>query len=362
MTAEFLDALDPHPDSLFTVETYTDAPKGSPKSRPDPLSRQWPDLTRAGVLALVPELTRLNYAGAGVFISVNEFHGPRKKANLKRVRGIHADFDDIDTNKLRAAFAASKPSIVVESSPEKAHVYWLLHDSELMDIETAENINRHLVQAYGADPAATDASRLLRLPGFRHMKARANGNTPPVRLMKTTNRRYTVDELKEAFAPVLSTPPQLATPASANTIAANPSTVAPLVSVCERAEPALWQGQWDTRFHSQSEADLTLAIYIARQVIMADIPEAERFNTIAAIFNQSGLAVRDKWQSRPDYRERTINAAIARAAQSPATQQQTQSKAEEHGDVLNGRAFARLWRGQLIYVPSAGKWLQWVGE
>lgn len=35
---------------------------------------------------------------------------------------------------------------------------------------------------------------------------------------------------------------------------------------------------------------------------------------------------------------------------------------EEHGDVLNGRAFARLWRNKLVFVASVGKWLKWVEE
>lgn len=70
------------------------------------------------------------------------------------------------------------PSIEVRTSgTNKCHLYWVLDDADELDVPTAEAINRALV-GLGADPAATDTSRLLRLPGFRHMKYRANGETP----------------------------------------------------------------------------------------------------------------------------------------------------------------------------------------
>ena len=360
-TADFLDALDPRPDALFTIETYTDLPKGTAKPKPDPLSRQWPDLTRAGVLALVPELTRLNNAGAGVFIAVNEFSGSRRKANIKRIRGIHADFDGADLDQLKAAFNVLRPSILVESSPDKFHAYWLLKAGEVMDPATTEAINKRLVQDYGADPAASDYSRLLRFPGFKHMKNRAEGITPTVQVLKVTGQRYTVDELKAAFPPAAPTQHQPALSSPAITLPADPATVAQLAKQCEADQPFLWQGQWEQRYPSQSEADMALAGCIARHAFLAVIPEAERFNTVTAVFNQSGLATRDKWQSRPDYRLSTINAALTQPQ--PTTTPDTPALAsdDEHGDVLNGRAFARQWRDRLVYVASAGKWLKWVG-
>lgn len=361
-TAEFLDALDPRHDALFTIETYTDLPKGAAKPKPDPLSKQWPDLIHAGVLGLVPELNRLNDAGAGVFIAVNEFAGPRRKANIKRVRGIHADFDGAEVNQLKAAFNALRPSILVESSPDKFHAYWLLKDGEVMDPATTEAINKRLVQAYGADPAASDCSRLLRLSGFKHMKNRAVGSAPTVRLLKVTDLYYTVDELKAAFPPVAPTQHQPALTAPFVTLPANPATTAQLARQCEADQPFLWQGQWKQRYPSQSEADMALAGCIARHVFQADIPEAERFNTIEAVFNQSGLATREKWQSRPDYRLSTINAALTQPQSTTNPDTPALVSDHEHGDVLNGRAFARQWRDRLVYVASAGKWLKWVGD
>lgn len=359
-TAEFLDALDPQPDARFVIETYTDAPKGSSKPSPDPLSGRWSSLTKAEVLALTPELTRRNDAGAGVFVAVNEFNGSRRETNIKRVRGIHADFDGADIGLLAAAFKAVPPTILVESSPSKFHGYWLTSDGEVMDPETAKAINKHMVKDHGADPAAIDCSRLLRLPGFRHMKNRAADSTPTVRLLKVTGRRYTVDELKVAYPPVATVKHQTKPITPSSAMPANNPTVAQLARQCAQDEPLLWNGTWQQRFPSQSEADMALASCIARHAIQAGIPERERINTAEAVFSQSGLGARDKWQTRTDYRARTLNAAFGQS-QSATQATPTSAVDEQHGDVLNGRSFACLWRNKLKYVPSAGKWLKWLG-
>lgn len=168
----FLTLLDPSPGATFNVETFTDVPKGAPKPKPDPLCRRFANLTLSGVAELLPELEKLNAAGAAVYIAVNECNGQRTKANVCRIRGIHGDFDGVSEEVLRAIRDRLPPTIEVQSSnPGNVHFYWLLGEGEELDTETAEAIHRHLVEL-GADKAAVDVSRLLRLPGFRHMKHR----------------------------------------------------------------------------------------------------------------------------------------------------------------------------------------------
>lgn len=168
----FIDLLDPRPDARFNIETYTDLPKGVEKPRPDPLMGRYPEQTRRQVEALIPELERRNAAGAGVFIAVNEFYGQRSKENLKRVRGIHADMDGASLESLDTIRKRLLPTLEVETSgPANLHFYWLLEEGEDLDQESAEAFHRQLV-TMGADKAAIDVSRLLRLPGFRHMKYR----------------------------------------------------------------------------------------------------------------------------------------------------------------------------------------------
>src|SRR5258707_402284 len=59
------------------------------------------------------ELARLNAAGAGVFVMVNEGDGKGRAEN--NVRALRALFVDDDTNRLRRADLKLMPSIIVQS-------------------------------------------------------------------------------------------------------------------------------------------------------------------------------------------------------------------------------------------------------
>ena len=55
----------------------------------------------------------------------------------------------------------------MNSSPDKWQVVWKV---EGFAHEEAERLMRHMVRETGADPAATDSSRVMRLPGFANHK------------------------------------------------------------------------------------------------------------------------------------------------------------------------------------------------
>ncbi len=170
---EFLHLLDPSPEARFCIESYTDK---KDKPRPDQLSRRFVDYTHQQVEALLPELETLNNAGASIYVAVNEFAGQRKINNLHRVRGVHADLDGASKEQLEKLRETLPPTIAVQSSTvEKQHWYWLLAEGETLHRESAKAINQRLVEL-GADPAAVDVARLLRLPGFRHMKLFSKGD------------------------------------------------------------------------------------------------------------------------------------------------------------------------------------------
>ena len=177
---EFLETLDPASDATFHITTFTDVPKGTEKPEPDPLLKEYDDLNLSDVGLLLPKLAQLNEAGAGIFFCVNQCQGKRKKKNVTRVRCVHADFDNATEAQIDAVRHKLKPSIEVRTSgTNKCHMYWVLDGADDLDVPTAEGINRSLADL-GADLAATDASRLLRLPGFRHMKYWGRGETPLV--------------------------------------------------------------------------------------------------------------------------------------------------------------------------------------
>ena len=56
-----------------------------------------------------------------------------------------------------------QPSYLLNASPDKWQAVWKV---EVFDLEQAERLMRDLVREFGADPAATDASRVMRLPGL----------------------------------------------------------------------------------------------------------------------------------------------------------------------------------------------------
>jgi hypothetical protein len=59
----------------------------------------------------------------------------------------------------------------LNTSPEKFQVVWKVDG---MTIEEAEALNQAMVKEFDGDPAATDSTRVLRLPGFANKKYEAD--------------------------------------------------------------------------------------------------------------------------------------------------------------------------------------------
>ena len=116
-------------------------------------------------------------------------------------------------------------------------------------------------------------------------------------------------------------------------------------------------------FNSQSEADLSLASQIAHALARKGVPVDQMAESVERIFEQSGLAKRDKWWGRDDYRERTIEKAIdgVRNRTHLNQLQLTHSATENvnHKDVRNAELFAKLYKGRFIFVSASNKWYSW---
>lgn len=107
---------------------------------------------------------------------------------------VWVDCDTPDaTSALRAFIPA--PSMIVQTSSQRAHGYWAL--TRPLAVEQIEQLNRRLAAALGADGGAvTAATAILRVPGTLSFK-----RTPPqpVRLCRCAGRRYTPAELTAAL-------------------------------------------------------------------------------------------------------------------------------------------------------------------
>src|SRR5688572_10106295 len=115
------------------------------------------------------EAERLNGDGYGIFWVVNEFLPPRKTANLERINYWFVECDEGTKEQQleRLRRAPLLPSFVVESK-RGMHAYWAALDASLDNWKTI--VRWGLVPALGGDPKATDPLRLLRAPGFNHVK------------------------------------------------------------------------------------------------------------------------------------------------------------------------------------------------
>lgn len=113
-------------------------------------------------------------------------HGGRDAIDHAHVLWVDCDGED-------AVAALSEfdppPSIVVASgSGSNCHGYWILDRPLARD--DVEDANRRLAHALGADPASSDAARILRVAGTRSWK-----HTPPTAveaLQLDTSRRFRV--------------------------------------------------------------------------------------------------------------------------------------------------------------------------
>ena len=98
--------------------------------------------------------------------SLKEGCHTRTKADIAEIRHVYLDFDDNGTAALKALVQRDdipEPNYVLNTSPDRYQVVWKV---EGFQSEEAERLMRHLVRESGADPAATDSSRVLRVPGF----------------------------------------------------------------------------------------------------------------------------------------------------------------------------------------------------
>jgi hypothetical protein len=111
-------------------------------------------------------LTALNKAGAGVFVVINEADGMGRKAeNIIRVRAVFADLDGAPLEPVLSCRLA--PHIIVESSPGRFHCYWRATGLPLDQFAPTQ---KAIAAKFNGDPSVHDLPRVMRLPGFWHLK------------------------------------------------------------------------------------------------------------------------------------------------------------------------------------------------
>ncbi len=134
-------------------------------------------ITTADKIAAPPFQEWLRYKnekdGCDVYIGMNalkpEAH-TRTKEDILTVRHVYVDLDH-EGSRCLAAIEQSNlvpaPSYVLQTSPDKFQVIWRVEEVAQAH---AEELQHAMVHEFGGDPAATDVTRVLRLPGFANKK------------------------------------------------------------------------------------------------------------------------------------------------------------------------------------------------
>ena len=141
-------------------------------------------------------LRHKNATGSDIYIGMNPLRkraATRTKQDIKSIRHVYLDLDhggQEALNSIENSTAVPKPSYVLTSSPGKFQIVWKV---EGMGLREAEGLLRAMARECRGDPAATDATRVLRLPGFANKKYETNFF---VEVRKVSERIYRFGDFK----------------------------------------------------------------------------------------------------------------------------------------------------------------------
>jgi hypothetical protein len=286
--SRFLIALD-HKAAHFTFQTFDD--------NHDIKRAKLASVCHGTVQKSWGQLTDLSSKGAGVFITVNETDlKGREAANVTRVRALFVDLDGAPLDAVLNDCDVPKPHIVVESSPGKWHVYWLVTSVPLKAFRT---LQKFLIQRFGGDPIVHDLPRVLRLPGFPHQKIKKGiVSTPFLSRIKSISNAAPYDG--EVFSSLITSAPLFD---SSNDDADDHPFVEIDDTATDEAKIAVIKSKY-------ADVDQE-TIQAALSVVTADC-SYEDWRNIGAVLRHSGLGIDvfDKWSAtaKTVYSERSTTA------------------------------------------------------
>lgn len=118
-------------------------------------------------------LANQSASGSDVFVGMNPIKDgaySRTRENIKGIRHVYLDLDrngDEALEAIRNSTATPAPNFVLDTSPGKHQVVWKVSG---FTKDEAESLLHSLANQFGGDLAATDSTRVLRLPGFANCK------------------------------------------------------------------------------------------------------------------------------------------------------------------------------------------------
>lgn len=160
-----------------------------------------PGHAQRGTLAQCWEwLCHMNAGGYGIFATVAEMDGRGRQ--LENVFALRAHYVDLDGDTAsadldRACASVPPPTFMVESSPGKFHVYWVV--TPYAGNDRFSDLQRRLRQTYNGDPKVIDAARVMRVPGFYNMKPGRGQQMVRCNALAGYGQVLTVEALEAAY-------------------------------------------------------------------------------------------------------------------------------------------------------------------
>ncbi len=188
MARAFIAGLTGSPDTEVLWQCLADS-ASAPKSRN---STHWWALNDKAWGWLSGENT---LCGMGIFIQVNEGNSERRRT--QNVTSLSALFIDDDKGVLppdSPRLAALPPTLVVRTR-RGWHYYWVLVPGE--ELSAFSLAQTTLAAHFDTDPAVKDLPRVMRVPGFLHMKDPTNPFL--VELVHAGSERYSIADVLNAY-------------------------------------------------------------------------------------------------------------------------------------------------------------------
>jgi P4 family phage/plasmid primase-like protien len=257
--------------------------------------------------------------GCGVFVTVNRTKGGKRRAEC--VDLIRAAFTDLDGAPLDPVLnCALEPHIAVESSPGKFHAYWICEGVEL---EQFTAIQKAIAARFGGDKSVHDLPRVMRLPGFWHLK----GEPFRSRIVQVNERLpYTVDELLAEFPPGEAKAANGVDDDDAQTMADLVRDVLTAESYHEPLTKLAWR--W----------------------LAGGMDDADVVRTLRSLMENSDHPRDERWTSRYNDIERTVETAKKKFVDAGTFD------LTDDGLAL---AMARDWERDSSYCDEFGRWIFW---
>ena len=118
----------------------------------------------------------------------------RKADNIAHQWAVYADADSLPLDRLRA-----EPTLIVETSPERHHAYWVTATDNPAALTAVSRAIAHTHAQDGCDPSGWDAGQLLRVPGTTNNKYEQIGLDPFDVKIKRQGTTWTLEKLADLY-------------------------------------------------------------------------------------------------------------------------------------------------------------------